>query len=80
MGKCMYICSKFQRKNNEVRIEELSPNTKLQISNNARSKNITLVWYMDRFKAFNILIHDLDIDSFYILLYINMVKILNILI
>ena len=25
VGKCMYICSKFQRKNNEVRIEELSP-------------------------------------------------------
>ena len=43
LGKCMYICSKFQSKSNEVRCEELSINTKLQISNNARSKNITLM-------------------------------------
>ena len=61
VGKCMYLCSKFQSKSNEVRCDELSPNTKLQISNNARSKNITLIQYMDRFKAFNILIHHLDI-------------------
>ena len=57
----MYLCSKFQSKSNEVRCDELSPNTKLQISNNARSKNITLIQYMDIFKAFNILIHHLDI-------------------
>ena len=57
VGKCMCICSKFQRKNNEVRIEELYPNTKLQFSKKSCSNNITLIQYMDRFKALNILIH-----------------------